>query len=280
MTSLRNAQTLLSKGLPLSKGMMLKLIPLDQLHFDRYQRPLVKNTVNIIHRNLDERALGIVHVGKRGTNGKFYVIDGQNRVVGLRERRAAKLKTPNSVLCSVFINTTYKQEAELFEKLNTVRPVSGNAKFWTRLQYDARPEVMIQKAVLAEGFDLDFVQQGRPSSTIGNGIRGMYGLLQTWNKLPNQLQPALQLLREAWGRGDAFLVPHEIRVGDVVHGLALFLHNRGQDTVSGLSVHLRKMDLGEIWTQARRAYSGYARTNNLAEILNDCCRGYRKKKAA
>jgi len=143
MLSVKDGFELLQKGILLRKGLVQQYVLLGLLNSDRYQRPLVKNTVNIVHRNLDEKALGIVHVGKRKGTGQLFVVDGQNRVAGLKARKEAGLKTPEHILCLVHLNTTYEEEAQLFEKLNTVRPVSGNAKFWTRLQYKAQPEIFI-----------------------------------------------------------------------------------------------------------------------------------------
>lgn len=282
MLSVKDGFELLQKGILLRKGLVQQYVLLDLLNSDRYQRPLVKNTVNIVHRNLDEKALGIVHVGKRKGTGQLFVVDGQNRVAGLKARKEAGLKTPEHILCLVHLNTTYEEEAQLFEKLNTVRPVSGNAKFWTRLQYKAQPEIFIEKSVKMEGFSLDFVQQGRPQSNVGNGIRKMAGLKSAYAKLPNQLRPALEVLREVWGNGDAYLVPHEVRTGEVIFGIAKFLHNRGANEIGKLCKHLksRAIDLGQIWIESRSVPVGYSRPDQLAEILADHCRGYRIRKAA
>lgn len=70
MLSVKDGFELLQKGILLRKGLVQQYVLLDLLNSDRYQRPLVKNTVNIVHRNLDEKALGIVHVGKRKGTGQ------------------------------------------------------------------------------------------------------------------------------------------------------------------------------------------------------------------
>lgn len=283
MLTLVKSNEILKSGIRLRQGMIQKLVPLEQLHSDRYQRALVKNTVNNIHRNMDEKALGVIHVGQRKGSNKLYVIDGQNRLAGLKARKESGAKTPDCVLCHIFEKTTYEEEAQLFEKLNTVRPVKGNDKFWTRLQYKAQPEVHIEKAIKQQGFSLDFVQRGRPvADSYGNGIRGMKGLLDTWNKLPSQLPTALELLREVWGNGDSYLVPHEVRIGEVIFGIAKFLHGRGVDNIATLSQFLknRAIDIGAVWMEARRSPTGYGRTDALAEILANHCRGYKIRKAA
>lgn len=278
MLDVTDSLDVLRKGIRLKRGLVLQLVSLELLNSDSYQRPLVKNTVNNVHRNLDENALGIIHVGKRKENGKLFVVDGQNRAAGLKARKEAGLKTPDKVLCIVHQNTTYKDEAGLFLKLNTVRPVSGNAKFWAQLQNENQPEMMIEKIVRREGFSLDFVSRGRPTDDNKNGIRSMAGLKTTWNKLQSQLKPALALLRDVWGHGNAFLVPHEIRTGEVVLGIAKFLHNRGASDIDKLTKYLkaRSINIGEIWAESRRASSGYSRPTQFAEILAAHCRGYRK----
>lgn len=79
-----------------------------------YQRPIRKRRVNNIKDNFDPKLLDPPVVSFR--DGKFYLIDGQHRIAALK-----LLNGGNDVFitCRVITGLSYKQEAELYERLDS-----------------------------------------------------------------------------------------------------------------------------------------------------------------
>ena len=118
----------LTKGLPLEDGRVLRLIHVDELKVDMmYQRGLVDSSVERIVRDFDPMALSAIEVGHRKNDGKFYIVDGQNRHAAVQRRRELGQTAPTYMLCLVHLSTTQRQEARLFVKRGTVRPQIGRA---------------------------------------------------------------------------------------------------------------------------------------------------------
>ena len=101
-------------------------IPLEMLKVDHetYQRP-VRNHVRKLAMNWDENKCEALVVNYRN-DGYFYIVDGQHRF------EAKKMKSTmdengnydGSLVCSVFVGLTVKEEAELFyfRNVDTMKP--------------------------------------------------------------------------------------------------------------------------------------------------------------
>lgn len=276
----------LMKGIATGKRTVLMLLRVDDLQIDpSYQRGIIMSSVDrIAGPDFMTEALGIFHVGKRKGTGVYYVIDGQNRRAALKKRQEAGEYVPEYILCMVVLDTTQAEEAKMFVMLNTNKPVAGALRFRARLFYDSEPETTIAKWVKAEGFSLDFCSPGRPTfeNTTNNGIRSVAALLTAYNRNRNHVKPALQLLRMAWGEGNAKAVPFDLRTGQVVAGIAMFLEGQADKSVEGIARCFRAwhLDLGTAWHDIRlNNGTGYMRIPALADWLTNQC-GYKSKRKA
>lgn len=125
-------------GQPLS----VEMLPLDALLVDHsYQRKEVSesNTADLARRFSIQTA-GALYVGLR-VDGKFYVVDGQQRLIAMRKRGDIK-----KALCHVFLSRGPAHEAEEFRRTNTNRrPVSALYKFNADVMAGVEPETAIAK---------------------------------------------------------------------------------------------------------------------------------------
>lgn len=81
-----------------------------------YQRPVNPKEVERLIREWDERLLDSIIVSFR--DGKFYVVDGQHRIVAMRQMNGGKGVMAN---CKVYSGLTYEQEADLCYKLDKAK---------------------------------------------------------------------------------------------------------------------------------------------------------------
>lgn len=81
-----------------------------------YQRPVNPKEVERLIREWDERLLDPIIVSFR--DGKFNVVDGQHRIVAMRQMNDGK---GVMVACKVYSGLTYKQEADLCYKLDKAK---------------------------------------------------------------------------------------------------------------------------------------------------------------
>lgn len=81
-----------------------------------YQRPVNPKEVDRLIREWDECLLDPIIVSFR--DGKFYVVDGQHRIVAMRQMNGGKEVMVN---CKVYDGLTYKQEADLCYKLDKAK---------------------------------------------------------------------------------------------------------------------------------------------------------------
>jgi hypothetical protein len=99
-----------------------KFIPLVDIFVDDNesnptQRSYEKAFGHWIAENLDPNKLGIIHVSLR-KNGRYYAIDGQHRVNGLKERFG---NNGTLVECKVYEGLDRVGEAQMFHALNGLR---------------------------------------------------------------------------------------------------------------------------------------------------------------
>jgi len=95
------------------KSSTVKYVPLGQLHVDvAYQRIVKLHRVKRMVASYDPNLVGFLLVGQR-RNDSLWVIDGQHRLVMLREAGLSKAR------CSIIPSKGPAFEAELFSKINS-----------------------------------------------------------------------------------------------------------------------------------------------------------------
>jgi hypothetical protein len=284
----KKALAILTQGIALPNGKIIKLVDPGALSVDHsYQRGLVPSSVDRIRREFDADALGMFEVGQRKNTGSLNVVDGQNRLEAIRVRKALNEKVPDHVLCIIKPETSLAQEAKMFVLLNTNKPVTGNARFKARLvQPGAQPERTIETMAKKEGFSLDFLSAGRPTDTNKStaGVKAVGALLKAYNTCHGQLANAFKLLRLVEGKGKAQNVPYNLRNGEVIYALAMFLRNKfpQQQDIGIIASYWRSRhwSMEMAWDNIRKTTgNGYRRPEELVKRLDDAAAGLFRKAA-
>lgn len=97
--------------------MKYQKLKVSDLNIDnRYQRDIDVGKVKAISKALDWDRLGVPEVSQRA-DGTYYVVDGQHRVMGVREAG----HDGTTIMCAVHEGLTLKQEAALFLAVNGAR---------------------------------------------------------------------------------------------------------------------------------------------------------------
>jgi hypothetical protein len=130
------------------KGRKYMVLPLARLILDpAYQRKVSPTNVARIRASYDPESTRSLVVNKR-TDGSFVVIDGQNR------HRAMSLEGETHAMCEVHEGKTESEEARLFNRCNTGKPLVGNDLF--RSLYYAKDTIAIDIVSLVSslGFNI------------------------------------------------------------------------------------------------------------------------------
>lgn len=94
-----------------------KSLKLGSLQIDKYQRSLNYSDCKKYSKDFDWYLVGVLLVSYR--DGEYYIVDGQHRKVLLQ------MKGVDETLCQIITGLTYKEEAALFKKYNTMRKSLG-----------------------------------------------------------------------------------------------------------------------------------------------------------
>lgn len=106
MESRKNALKTLMNGIQMGNKVFV-LVPVEDLYIDESYQRSVQNHVNILVREWDSRKCDQLKINYR-ENGRFYVWDGQHRLV------AMKIMKIDYALCTITVGLTQEQEAALF----------------------------------------------------------------------------------------------------------------------------------------------------------------------
>lgn len=264
--------TTLFSGILLGNGWMVKRIHVDDLHVDRsYQRELTSNIHNIAGDNFREESLGLLEVGQRKGTGKFYVTDGQTRLEAVRRRLSNGDPAPRTLLCLVKLNTTRKEEAQMFVEKNMNRPVTGNFRFKGRMVWGQAPETTIAQWAKESGFVLQYRSPGgvADSDKDGNGIYSPAVLLQVYNRHADGLKKAFEFLRALYKQAN--YVPWAARSGAVIAGLAIFFsHATDKDPErAARQFKLRSYDLVAAIEDCRKDDGNNRNKRRFAKLVSE-----------
>lgn len=234
-----------------------------------YQRVVSDSTVQKLIKNWDPRFLDPIVVSYR--DGKYYVIDGQHRVVAIQRMHPDE---DVKVRCIVHTGLTYADEAELFYKLDQCKKkLSYSQSVNALLQAGTDPELNdIMRRMRTHGF-----QFATGAGTYGdNMVRATRAMVEAYRLLgPDLFSRMLILLRDTWdGESDSLYAI-------MLSGMALFL--KTYDTqINDRNFAARMSNVAPI-AIVRKAEADYS-TNRTAlrgarvllEFYNKGLRGARK----
>jgi uncharacterized protein DUF6551 len=166
----------------------------DLLVDPRVQRDALQvKKVDVIVRDFNPNALGVIHVSRRADRGE-YIIDGWHR----KEAVQRITDGAGSVVCHVYTGLTIAEEALMFLALNFKTNVTPLEKHKVRVSADDEQALRIEANVSKYGWKI--------SPTPGNGnvnaIQKLYALDNLSQKLgmdPDLISLTFLTINRAWG---------------------------------------------------------------------------------
>lgn len=178
-----------------------------------YQRPVKVAKVKQIVREFDPKLLDEIVVSFR--DGKFYVVDGQHRIVALKQMNGGLDVLVN---CKVISGLTYEQEADLYDRLDACKTkLSISDK--TRAVAEAGSDQGIQdikKILAANGIKWIFHGLGGHGGT--NQITATRAILNAYSVLGfHNFAKMIRLVKRTWNGETQSLNMY------IISGMALFV---------------------------------------------------------
>lgn len=221
-----------------------------------YQRPIEKKAVERLVREWDERLLDPIIVSFR--DGKFYVVDGQHRIVALRLMNGGK---DVMVDCRVYSGMSYKQEADFCYKLDKAKKRLNLSQSTNALAESGTDAEITEVKRLVES--AGFVWALSKSKGKTGEIVSTRALVNAYRLLGGQaFSRLLSLLWDTW-QGD----PRSLTAA-VISGTALFLKTYDTELVDHTFVtRLSKADPDEINRRGRADFSTSSAPLRFARVI-------------
>lgn len=231
-----------------------------------YQRPVNEKEVNRLISQWDERLIDPVIVSFR--DGKFYVVDGQHRIIAMRKMNGGR---DLMVTCKVYSGLTYEQEAVLCYKLDKAKK---------RLSLSQSTNILAESGTSAEVLAIidiiescGFTWALQKKTGRANEITSTRAVLTTYRLLGGQtFTRMLVLIRSTW--------PEDTRglLSGILTGLALFLKTYETEMDDKAFIkRLAKVDPEEIIRRGRLDYSTNRSALRYARIILEKYNAHRGK---
>ena len=221
-----------------------------------YQRNVEERDVNRLMREWDDKLFDPLVVSYR--EGKFNIVDGQNRASVLRKRNGGR---DVMVRCKVYSGLTYEQEAELCYKLDKAKKRLSMSQSTNALaESGIDPEVSeIKRLMNCEGFTWAL---GRKYIKIYE-VAATRAVISAYRLLGGDgFSRLFRLLRDTW-QGDV----HSL-TAPVINGTALLLKTYGAELNDSVFVkRLSAVDPEEISRRGRMDFSTNNATLRYARVL-------------
>lgn len=226
-----------------------------------YQREVRPGWVKHIVDNFDPYLLDPLDVSRR-VDGSHYVMDGQHRLLALREMGY----DDQFVDCLVFDGLTVQQESRRFNTQDNRKQLTALERFRSRLIEGQSAELTVNEVVRDCGFRIDFARHNRSGS-----IRCVGSLLQA-RKVggATHLRNLLMAVRDAYG---AEVAPDAL----MVDGISMFLrHYEGQYDMARLIDALKSVAPEQLAREAK-SYQGATRSSAKASYATVLAKDYYNK---
>ena len=232
----------------------LQKIRIDDLHVDNtYQRPMKPSLVKRIAVEFDYKKFGVPVVVLR--NGKFYVIDAQQRIAGAKLRNLACPGFLTSVWCEVVPDVAGRtEEAKLFGGRNDNQKVNTLERF--KSDYAAGKNSAVKIVGILNGRGLAVKGMHRPNTLPITCVAPV-----RWAYDTGVLEDTIDAIKATWG-----LIEEAFQV-TCFHPIAAALHkNKGRVDIGHMADVLKKYTPSALKTKCGTT-DGRSRTANIANFI-------------
>jgi hypothetical protein len=187
------------------EGNRVELIRLGDLQIPSYQRGTMRSSV-FVSKDFDPDLFEVITVSRR-PNGSLWIIDGLQRVTGLRTKHG-EAAAGMLILARIIEGATIEREVYLFIELNKRRVrVSAYAIFHAELEAGEKSALALDNAIRSvrmwtglDEYDTGSVTAGERNSA---GKVGCIDWLKkhpmTWSDGPVIIQMAIEIAKRAYG---------------------------------------------------------------------------------
>ena len=220
-----------------------------------YQRPVRESRLRELTRKWDPGLLDPLVVSYR--DGKFYLVDGQHRVVIQRRMYGGDFNVP----CKLYHGLTYEAEAELCWKLDKAREQLNAAQATNALlEAGSDPEIMDIQRLLLENHFMWALGKRVPSNYEIVAVRAV---ISAYRLLGSEaFDRMLYLTGAAWAGA-----PCSLRAG-FLSGMALFLKTYETELVDRTAIkRLSNIDPEEVVRRGKTDFSTNHAALRYARVL-------------
>lgn len=170
----------------------LQEVPLGKMCVSaKVQRELNKHRVDELVANFDLDMFGQPAVSWR--DGRYFIIDGQHRIEALKIWLGKGWEIQKVPDCRTYQGLTEAEEADMFDRLNNVLPVSSFDKFKTRVTAGREAETAIDRIIKETGLVIS-------RDKIPGAVHAVGTLGRVYARSgPEVFSRALRIIRDAFG---------------------------------------------------------------------------------
>lgn len=220
----------------------------------KVQRAQIDSWVRKLAKGFDPEGIGVITVSRRG-DGHLVLIDGQHRILAMRELGIANMKVP----CKIYSGLKESEEARLFRLLNNTRRISAYDLFDKGVVSGDTECVAIAEIVESHGLKI--------AGDAADGKVCCVSALQSIHMRNGKVRPGLlsktiAVAIRAWGRvAGAVSSP-------ILQGIALILLRNGEDLdMDALVVRLSKYSGGPTALYGRAKALKEIQKGSLVELV-------------
>ena len=249
-------------------------VNITELRFDkRVNREVDERRVARMAANFNPDAIGVIDVWER-EDGRYVVVDGQHRVVLMKEVGWGDQSLP----AVIHRDMTLAEAAALFIDVNTYRPMSHTQKFMKRVTAGDQQARAVNGLVKEQGWSVD-VQCADKHITATSALEAVYvgkGMKGAATTNAEVLHNTLETIRRAWAGSKDSLQ------GSVIQGVGLcFLQYNGRIDKPRMVTKLSKQHPNNIiadartWRRLQGSQMGPAMAAVIAGLYNKGARTHR-----
>lgn len=231
-----------------------------------YQRPIEKKMVEHLVKEWDARLFDPIAVSFR--DGKFHVVDGQHRIIALRQMNDGK---HIMVACKVYSGMTYQQEADFCYKLDKAKKRLNLSQSTNAIaESGADAEISeIKRIVESCGFIWALREKG---GNVGE-ITATRATINTYRQLGSAaFTRMMRLLRDTWHGSACSLTAR------LLSGLALFIKTYETEMEDKVFIaQLSRVDPEEIIRRGKLDFSTAKYALRFARVILEKYNAQRKE---